>query len=89
MADHSEVAYTTGRAEDEDTLLWFQGAMVEQPLPRAERRERDGSALDVVERSRLGGKHVRRDRDIVGSSAVAIEGGQPVHRLSDGDCAHV
>ncbi len=70
-------------------LAFLEPAVVEQPLPGAQRGKRDRRALDVTERSRLRREDPCGDDCVLGGGAVAVEAGERVHRLADLDIGHV
>ena len=74
---------------DENPLPGLQFSVVEEPLPSAERGERDRGALDVVEGPRLWGEEVRRNRDEVRGGAVAVEAAERIDGLADLDATGV
>ncbi len=76
------------RSRDEHALTLLQPAMIEQPLPRAQRGERHRGALDVVERAWLRGENVGGNGGILGGDTVVIEGSQRVHRVTGPDRLH-
>ena len=79
-----ELADAAGGPVDEDPLARSEPAVVEQPLPGAERSERHGRRLGVAERTRLGREQLGRDRRVLGGDPVAVECGHPVHLVADG-----
>ena len=79
-----ELADTAGGPVDEHPLARGEPAVLEQPLPGAERRERHGRRLDVAERTRLGREQLGRDRGVVGGDPVAVKRGHSVNLVTDG-----
>jgi hypothetical protein len=60
-------------------------AVIEEPLPGAERSEWNRGRFRVIERSWLGGKKSRRDSDVVGRRSITIEGRQREDRVASYD----
>jgi hypothetical protein len=79
-----ELADTTDRSVDEHPLAGLEAAVSEQPLPGAERRQRDGRAFDMAERRRLRSESRRGDSGVLGGHTVAVKRRQRVHLLADG-----
>ena len=79
-----ELADPAGGPVDEHALARGEPAVLEKPLPGAERGERHGGRLGVAERTRLGREQLGRDRGVVGRDSVAVERGHPVHLVTDG-----
>ena len=68
---------------NEHPLARGEPAMVEEPLPGAERCEGHGGRLGVAQRTRLGREELGRDRGVVGGDPVTVERGHPVHLVTD------
>ena len=77
-----------GGAVDQYLLPLFKPAMDEEPLPGAERGERDRGALDVIEVARLRSKEVAANERELGCGAVAIEVAECVDLFADLDVVH-
>src|SRR5262249_34926428 len=84
-----EAADTTDRPVDEHPLAGFQGTGREQALPSAERRRRARRALDVAKRRRLPREDSRRNGGVFRRHTVAVERGQRVYLVVDGEVRDV
>ena len=62
--------------------------MVEQPLPGAERRQRDRGALGMLERPRPADEQLGGHGGVVGGDAVAIERREREHLVAHRDVGH-
>ena len=84
-----EMTDTTGRSVDQHALPCLQRSVIEQPLPRAQRGQRDGRALLVTDRSRFRRKDRGPDDDVLGRGAIAIEVGERPYWVADGERSHI
>jgi hypothetical protein len=80
-----ELADTTDRSVDQHLLAGCEATVIEEPLPGAQRRQRDHRALHVAQRSRFRRQERSRDGGVLGRNPVAVEWCQPVHLVADGD----
>jgi hypothetical protein len=79
-----ELPDPAGRAVDQHPLARGESAVIEEPLPGAERRQRHGCRLGVTEPARLEREHPDRDRGVVRGDSVAIERRHPEHLVTNG-----
>jgi hypothetical protein len=79
-----ELADPAGRAVDQHPLARGESAVIQEPLPGAERRQRHGGRLGVAETARLGREHLDRDRGVVCGDSVAVERRHPEHLVTNG-----
>ena len=83
-----ELTHTAARPMNEHPLARSEPAMVEEPLPGAERCEGHGGRLGVAQRTRFGREELGRDRGGVGGDPVTVERGHPVHLVTDLHAVH-
>jgi hypothetical protein len=76
---HGKSAHRPGGAGDQHALARAQGAVVEQPLPGGERRQRYRSGLGVPEVGRPAHQQLLRHHREVGGHTVAVEGREREH----------
>ncbi len=76
-------AHAAGPAGDEDPLARLEGGVVDQRLPRGQRRQRQGGRFDVRDRSGSGREVGGGQRDVLRRRPVAVEVDQPVDLLID------
>ena len=86
---HGERADSAGGTMDQDTLVWAEPAVVEQPLPGGERGQRERGALGVPERPRPRHQQLGGERRVVGCDAVAVERREREHLVTGRDAGDV
>ncbi len=76
-------AHAAGAAGDQDPLARLEGGVVDQRLPRGQRRQRQGRRFHVRDRSGSGREMRGRHGDVLRRRPVAVEVDQPVDVLAD------